>query len=161
MRESHERHSQPQAKNLVFPASCNEEDPSAGPQDDSTTRSRRRGKREVSRASLSIPVWSQETYREIVRVICSGRVIHGSELQRLQFLIGEKLNVQSVLLCGSGSLALELALLACGIQKGDEVVLPSFCCSSIVLPIVAIGATPVLADVVANLISLRARLTPC
>jgi dTDP-4-amino-4,6-dideoxygalactose transaminase len=52
-----------------------------------------------------------------------------------------------VLLCGSGSFALELALSACGIQHGDEVVIPTFCCSAVVRPILSVGATPVLADV--------------
>jgi dTDP-4-amino-4,6-dideoxygalactose transaminase len=44
-------------------------------------------------------------------------------------------------------LALEIALRACGIRDGDEVVLPTFCCTAVVPPILALGATPVLADV--------------
>jgi dTDP-4-amino-4,6-dideoxygalactose transaminase len=44
-------------------------------------------------------------------------------------------------------LALELALRSCGVQHGDEVVIPTFCCSAVVSPIVAVGAIPVLADV--------------
>jgi dTDP-4-amino-4,6-dideoxygalactose transaminase len=44
-------------------------------------------------------------------------------------------------------LALELALRACEIRKGDEVVIPTFCCSAVVPPILAVGATAVLADV--------------
>ena len=91
--------------------------------------------------------WSRETYREIVRVICSGQVIDGNALESLQSLISEVLGVRSVFLCGSGSFALELALSACAVQPGDEIVVPTFCCSAIVPPIVALGATPVLADV--------------
>ena len=50
-------------------------------------------------------------------------------------------------LCGSGSLALEMVLGACGVGRGAEVIVPAFCCSAIVLPVLAVGATPVLADV--------------
>ena len=91
--------------------------------------------------------WPHETYREIVRVICSGQVIAGNALERLQSLISEALGVRNVFLGGSGSFALELALSACGVQPGDEIVVPTFCCSAIVPPILALGATPVLADV--------------
>ncbi len=51
------------------------------------------------------------------------------------------------MLCGSGSLALELGLRACHLRQGDEVIIPSFCCSGVVAPILAVEATPVLADV--------------
>ncbi|MGH7828739.1 MAG: DegT/DnrJ/EryC1/StrS family aminotransferase, partial [Candidatus Binatia bacterium] len=50
-------------------------------------------------------------------------------------------------LCGSGSLALEIALRACGVRRGDEVVIPTFCCTAVIPPILAVGAIPVLADV--------------
>jgi perosamine synthetase len=59
----------------------------------------------------------------------------------------EKLAVKDALLCGSGSLALEIALRACGVGEGDEVVIPTFCCTSVVPPILAVGAHPVLADI--------------
>ncbi|HYA30350.1 MAG TPA: DegT/DnrJ/EryC1/StrS family aminotransferase, partial [Acidobacteriota bacterium] len=42
---------------------------------------------------------------------------------------------------------LEFALRTCGVRRGDEVILPTFCCPSVVAPILAAGATPVLADV--------------
>jgi perosamine synthetase len=58
-----------------------------------------------------------------------------------------KLGVEEALLCGSGSLALEIALRACRIQEGDEVIIPTFCCASVVPPILAVGALPVLADI--------------
>jgi perosamine synthetase len=44
-------------------------------------------------------------------------------------------------------LALEIALRVCGVREGDEVVIPTFCCTSVVPPILAVGAHPVLADI--------------
>src|SRR6266550_5275528 len=99
------------------------------------------------RVPLAVPYWSNATYRGIFRAIASGRVIDGEALERLRSLISQKLKVEDVLLCGSGSLALELALRACGVLRGNEVVIPTFCCSAVVPPILAVGATPVLADI--------------
>jgi len=59
----------------------------------------------------------------------------------------ERLCVEEAVLCGSGSLALEIALRACKVREGDEVVIPTFRCTSIVSPILAVGARPVFADV--------------
>ena len=59
----------------------------------------------------------------------------------------DHLGVEDAVICGSGSLALELALRTCHLRQGDEVIIPSFCCSAVVAPILAVGGTPVLADV--------------
>ena len=91
--------------------------------------------------------WNGHTYREICRAISSGRIIYGEALENLRSLIVQTLKVEKVRLCGSGSFALELALRACGVRDGDEVVIPTFCCSAVVAPILSLGATPVLADV--------------
>ncbi len=95
---------------------------------------------------LAVPYWNRETYQRILRCLISGRVIDGVDLAQLRSQIEKCLGVSSVLLCGSGSLALELALRACDLDYGDEVVLPTFCCTAVVPPVLAVGATPVLAD---------------
>lgn len=99
------------------------------------------------RVPLAVPFWNATTYRRALRAIFSGSVIDGAALKKLRSLIRETLNVKTAILCGSGSLALELALRGFGVQHGDEVVIPTFCCSAVVPPILAVGATPVLADV--------------
>ena len=99
------------------------------------------------RVPLAVPYWSGATYRSILRCLISGHIIDGSELGKLRSQVIETLGVADAVMCGSGSLALELALRTCGIRAGDEVVIPTFCCSAVVPPILAVGATPVLADV--------------
>jgi dTDP-4-amino-4,6-dideoxygalactose transaminase len=96
---------------------------------------------------LSVPYWNGATYRGILRSLVSGNVIAGPDLGRLRAAVMERLGVEDAIICGSGSLALEIALRACGVREGDEVVIPTFCCTSIVPPILAVGAHPVLADV--------------
>jgi len=103
------------------------------------------------RVPLAVPCWNRETYQSIIQCLISGRVIDGPQLAILKAQIVEQLGVADALLCASGSLALEIALRACAVRSGDEVVLPAFCCTAVVPPILAVGATPVLADVGADL----------
>mgnify|MGYP001185082548 CR=1 FL=1 len=98
-----------------------------------------------------MPFWNRDTYRSIRRRFISGEVIRGADVLALQSEVIRRLDVARALLCGSGSLALELALRASHVGAGDEVVIPAFCCSAIVAPVLAVGATPVLADVGAEL----------
>jgi len=96
---------------------------------------------------LANPFWSGATFRAIVRCLLSGQVIVGPDLAELKSSITQDLGIQDAILCGSGSLALELALRSCDVKSGDEVVVPAFCCTSVISPILAVGAYPVLADV--------------
>ena len=96
---------------------------------------------------LAVPYWNSETYRAALRSIASRQILSGPELGRLKSLVLSRIDAADALLCGSGSLALEVALAACGVGRGDEVVIPSFCCTAIVPPIVNVGAAPVFADV--------------
>jgi dTDP-4-amino-4,6-dideoxygalactose transaminase len=99
------------------------------------------------RVPLSVPYWNGATYRAILRSLVSGSVIEGPDLGQLRSAVMERLGVEDAIICGSGSLALEIALRACGVREGDEVVIPTFCCTSVVPPVLAVGAHPVLADV--------------
>jgi dTDP-4-amino-4,6-dideoxygalactose transaminase len=96
---------------------------------------------------LAGPFWSGATFRALLRCLFSGQVIVGPDTVELKSRISEKLAVQDAILCGSGSVALELALRSCDVKSGDEVVVPTFCCTSVIAPILAVGAVPVLADV--------------
>jgi perosamine synthetase len=100
---------------------------------------------------LAVPYWNGETYRAILRSLLSGAVVEGPDLERLRSSVLEALGVEGAVLCGSGSLALEIALRACGVGPGDEVIIPTFCCTAVLPPILAVGAAPMLADVGAEL----------
>ncbi len=99
-----------------------------------------------SRVPLALPYWTGATYRAILRSIFSGSVVGGPEFQKLEALIRRQLGVEGAVLCGSGSLALEVVLRALDVRAGDEVVIPTFCCTAVVPPVLAVGANPVLAD---------------
>jgi dTDP-4-amino-4,6-dideoxygalactose transaminase len=96
---------------------------------------------------LAVPSWNGETYRAILRSLASAAIVDGPDIHALKFSLVERLGVADAVLCGSGSLSLELALRACSVQPDDEVIIPAFCCSALVPPILALGALPVLADI--------------
>jgi dTDP-4-amino-4,6-dideoxygalactose transaminase len=83
----------------------------------------------------------------MLRSIFSGSVVYGPELHKLESVVIQDLGLEDAVLCGSGSFALEVVLRALGVREGDEVVIPTFCCTAVVPPILAAGAIPVLADV--------------
>jgi perosamine synthetase len=99
------------------------------------------------RVALARPYWTGATYRAIARSVFSGRVAVGPEVFELQSLIMKELGVEDAILCSSGSFALQIVLQTCGVKEGDEVVIPTFCCTAVVPPILAVGAVPLLADV--------------
>jgi dTDP-4-amino-4,6-dideoxygalactose transaminase len=83
----------------------------------------------------------------LLRSFILGRVVAGPEVRRLEARIAAFFSTPGAIAYNSGRAALELALRATGVGAGDEVVAPTFCCTSIVSPILAVGALPVLADV--------------
>ncbi len=101
----------------------------------------------VYRVPLCRPFWSWRTYAALTRCIGSGRVVSGPDVQRLEEKLAMFFSTSTPVACNSGRAALELGLRATGVGAGDEVIVPTFCCASIVPPIVAVEAVPVLADV--------------
>lgn len=81
--------------------------------------------------------------------------------ERLQGFLGAR-NVVAV---GSGSAALHLALAACELEPGDEVILPSFTFAACPQAVLAVGARPVFCEITPETLSLDVedvarRITP-
>lgn len=77
-----------------------------------------------------------------VRCINQGRLC-----RELEERIEEKLHVPHAVTCASGSAALALALLACGVQAGDEVIVPAVTFIATAHAVQLVGARVRLADV--------------
>ena len=99
------------------------------------------------RVPYCVPYWNAKTYHALLRCISRGHVIEGPDREPLAKRLATFLSVPDVILCGSGRVAIELALRALNVTMGAEVVVPTFCCISIIPPILAVGAVPVFADV--------------
>jgi 8-amino-3,8-dideoxy-alpha-D-manno-octulosonate transaminase len=61
--------------------------------------------------------------------------------------LSEKLNVKYCHLCASGTSALRIALAACGIGAGDEVIVPPFTFVATIESVLTAGAIPVFAEI--------------
>lgn len=101
----------------------------------------------VYRVPLCVPFWNGRTYSALLRSFVLGRAVAGPEVRRLEARLAALFSTPGAIACNSGRAAMELALRATGVGAGDEVVIPTFCCASIVPPVLAVGALPVLADV--------------
>ena len=71
----------------------------------------------------------------------------GEFARRCAALLEERLQIQRVLLTNSCTAALEMAAMLCGLEPGDEVVMPSFTFVSTANAVVRCGATPVFVDI--------------
>ncbi len=71
----------------------------------------------------------------------------GQFTKKCHAFIEERFGAQKALLTTSGTTALEMAAILCGLKKGDEVIVPSFTFSSTATSIVLTGATPVFVDI--------------
>ncbi|MGD0652992.1 MAG: DegT/DnrJ/EryC1/StrS family aminotransferase [Thermoguttaceae bacterium] len=81
------------------------------------------------------------------RVCQSGAFVLGPEVKNLEQAIAAYCRAKHAVGCASGSDALLLALLACGVGPGDEVILPSFTFFATASAATRLGAKPVFADI--------------
>ena len=73
--------------------------------------------------------------------------ILGKEVENLEKNLSNFLNVKYSLGVSSGTDALIVALMACGIKKNDEVIIPNITWISTASSVVLLGAKPVIVDV--------------
>lgn len=83
----------------------------------------------------------------IERVLTSQQFILGSEGEAFEREIAAVCNAAHGIGVGSGTDALMLALRACGVQSGDDVLLPPFTFVATASAVSALGARPVFADI--------------
>ncbi len=95
----------------------------------------------------SRPTLDQIDYDAVLGVLKSGHIVQGAWVGRLEKTIADLIGVREGIAVSSGTAALHLALLSLGIQKDDEVILPSFVCSAPLHAILYTGAVPVIADI--------------
>jgi len=101
----------------------------------------------------------------IQNVINSTAFINGPDVAAFSKELAEYLGVQHVIPCANGTDALQIALMALGLEPGDEVITPSFTYIATVEVVALLRLKPVFVDVdpdtyTMNLDSLRNAITP-
>jgi dTDP-4-amino-4,6-dideoxygalactose transaminase len=83
----------------------------------------------------------------VLRTLRSGRYILGPETEACERELADFVGVRHAVGVGSGTEALQLALEACGVGRGDEVITTPLTYFATVEAILRAGATPVYADI--------------
>lgn len=98
----------------------------------------------LSRQHEEVQGQIQEAFAEILR---TSSFIGGPWLERFEEEFARYCGTRFALGVSSGTAALELALRACGVGPGDEVLVPSFTFIATAASVSAVGATPVFVDI--------------
>lgn len=89
----------------------------------------------------------QEVDTAVLKVIESSAYINGPEVKSFQQELETYLGVKHVIPCGNGTDALQVSMMALGLQPGDEVITTSFTFVATVEVIALLGLKPVMVDV--------------
>jgi dTDP-3-amino-3,4,6-trideoxy-alpha-D-glucose transaminase len=84
---------------------------------------------------------------DVSRVMLSGSLLLGPELAGFESEFGDWLGARHVAGVASGTDALRLVMVACGVGVGDEVIVPALTAVPTAAAVCAVGATPVIVDV--------------
>jgi dTDP-4-amino-4,6-dideoxygalactose transaminase len=98
---------------------------------------------DLKRQYLSI---KEEIDTALLDLVASTQFILGDELTRFEEEFAEYCGVRHCIGVGSGTAAIHLTLEALGVSEGDEVIVPANTFGGTVLPVLNLGATPVLVD---------------
>jgi UDP-2-acetamido-2-deoxy-ribo-hexuluronate aminotransferase len=85
--------------------------------------------------------------REILEVLQSTQFIGGPKVNAFRENLEAYLGVKHVIPCANGTDALQIAMMALGLQAGDEVIVPAFTYVATAEVIGLLGLTPVMTDV--------------
>ncbi|CAB4190511.1 WecE Predicted pyridoxal phosphate-dependent enzyme apparently involved in regulation of cell wall biogenesis [uncultured Caudovirales phage] len=99
------------------------------------------------RYPVSRPSLTQVEHLSLMATLSSGQITQGPRVADFENRLADYLNVPYVVACSSGTSALHLALLAAGVQPGDEVLVPDLSFIATANAVSYIGATPVLVEV--------------
>ena len=89
----------------------------------------------------------EEIDAAMLNVVRSAAYIRGAELSAFEEELASYLSVKHVISCGNGTDALQIALMALGLNAGDEIITTSFTFIATVEVISLLGLTPVMVDV--------------
>jgi UDP-2-acetamido-2-deoxy-ribo-hexuluronate aminotransferase len=94
----------------------------------------------------------------ILNVLATTSYINGYEVKNFQANLEDYLGVKHVIPCANGTDALQIALMACGLEIGDEVIVPTFTYVATAEVIALLKLKPVMVDVDEKTFNLTAEI---
>ncbi len=96
---------------------------------------------------LSRPDIQEEDISEVVRVLSSGMLVQGIEVQALEGAISNYVHTNCCSAVSNGTASLHMALIVLGIGPGDEVIIPAFTYIATANVVELVGAKCVFVDI--------------
>ena len=96
---------------------------------------------------IAKPIIGDEEIENVVEVLKSGMIAQGPKVEEFEERFAEWVGAEYGIAVNSGTAALHVALLSCGIGKGDEVITTPFTFIATGNSILYTGAKPVFADI--------------
>ncbi len=100
-----------------------------------------------ARVRLGWPALGEAELAEVAEVLESGMLTMGPKVAEFEALIARACGVRHAMAVTSGTAALHLAVLACELEPGDEVVVPAYTFPATANVVALSGLKPVLVDV--------------
>ncbi len=97
--------------------------------------------------SHSRPTLDQDDYRHVMNVMKSGMLVQGEQVVRFEENLSSFIGLKNGVAVSSGTAAIHLSLIALGIGREDEVIIPSYVCPAILNAVMYVNAVPVIADI--------------
>lgn len=95
----------------------------------------------------SRPTISERDIASVTQILRSGYLANGPICQKFERSFSKFIGVTQSAAVSSGTAALQLALSALGVGPGDEIIVPSFVCSSVLNAVNYMGASAKVADI--------------
>lgn len=96
---------------------------------------------------ISRPLLGQEEYAAIQRVVASGMIVQGPEVEAFEHEFSAWVRGRHCVAVSSGTAALHLGMHAAGIGPGDQVIVPSFSFAASANAVRLCGAEPIFVDI--------------
>jgi len=99
------------------------------------------------RVSVAEPVLGDEEYENVEQVLDSGRFLQGPMVREFEEKWADFVDTDYAVAVSNGTVAIQLALNAIGLEPGDEVIVPSLTFGSTATAVVHQAGVPVFADI--------------
>ncbi len=97
--------------------------------------------------NIAAPMIGDAEKAAVMDVLDSGMLVQGAKVAEFEALFADYHNSRNAIATSNGTTALTTALLAVGVQPGDEVIIPSFTFAATATSVLSARATPVFVDV--------------